>query len=243
MNDVSFVVAFLAGLLSFVSPCVLPLVPSYLSVVSGLSFDRMTDPLDAAARRRVLVHAALFIAGFSAVFIVLGLSASALGRLIGAQRAWLPTASGLLIILLGLYILATPFVPALGADARLVHLRARPAGYLGSTLVGMAFAAAWTPCIGPTLGAILTLAGTRDQVGAAAMLLAVYSLGLGVPLLAAAAAFNRFLALFGAVKRYMPAVTLASGLLLIGVGVMTLTGTLTRLNLYLLEAFPFLILN
>lgn len=241
--DVSFVVAFLAGILSFVSPCVLPLVPSYLSVVSGLSFDRMTDPQDGEARRRVLLHAALFIAGFSLVFIALGLSASALGRLLGAQRSWLPVASGVLIILLGLYILATAFLPALGLEARLVHLRARPAGYLGSVLVGMAFAAAWTPCIGPTLGAILTLAGTRDHAGSAALLLVVYSLGLGVPLLAAAAAFNRFLALFGAVKRYMPAVTVAAGLLLLVVGVMTLTGTLTRLNLYLLQAFPFLVLN
>ncbi|HEY8368627.1 MAG TPA: cytochrome c biogenesis protein CcdA [Thermodesulfobacteriota bacterium] len=241
--DVSFLVAFVAGVLSFVSPCVLPLVPSYLSVVSGLSFDRMTDPLDADARRRVLVHAALFIAGFSLVFIALGLSASAIGRLLGSQRSWLPTASGVLIILLGVYILATPLLPALGVEARLVHLRARPAGYLGSVLVGMAFAAAWTPCIGPTLGAILTLASTREHAGSAAALLVVYSLGLGVPLLTAAAAFNRFLALFGAVKRYMPAVTVASGLLLVAVGVMTLTGHLTRLNLYLLRLFPFLILN
>ncbi len=241
--DVSFLLAFLAGILSFVSPCVLPLVPSYLSVVSGLSFDRMTDPLDAAARRRVLLHAALFIAGFSLVFIALGLSASAIGRLLGAQRSWLPAASGILIVLLGLYILATPFLPALGVEARLVHLRGRPAGYLGSVVVGMAFAAAWTPCIGPTLGAILTLASTREHAASAAVLLVVYSMGLGVPLLAAAAVFNRFLAFFGAAKRYMPMVTVASGLLLVAVGVMTLTGDLTRLNSYLLGLFPFLILN
>jgi cytochrome c-type biogenesis protein len=242
-SEVSFLVAFAAGVLSFVSPCVLPLVPSYLSVVSGMSFDEMTAPADAAARRRVLLHAALFIAGFSLIFVLLGLSASAVGRLLGAQRRWLPTASGVLILLLGLYILLTPWLPALAGEARLVHLRRRPAGYLGSALVGMAFAAAWTPCIGPTLGAILTLAGSAEHTATAGALLVVYSLGLGAPLLAAAAAFNRFLAVFGRVKRWMPAITAASGLLLVVVGVMTLTGTLTRLNLYLLRLFPFLILN
>jgi cytochrome c-type biogenesis protein len=241
--DVSFLFAFVAGLLSFVSPCVLPLVPSYLSVVSGLSFDEMTNPLDGAARRRVLVHALLFIAGFSLVFVLLGLSASAIGRMLGAQRTWLPTASGLLIAGLGVYILATLFVPALAGEARLVHLRSRPAGYLGSSLVGMAFAAAWTPCIGPTLGAILTLAGSTGQATTGAALLVVYSLGLGVPLLAAAAAFNHFLGAFRRIKRFMPVITAASGLLLLAVGVLTLTGHLTRLNLYLLQLFPFLVLN
>ena len=241
--DVSFLVAFAAGVLSFVSPCVLPLVPSYLSVVSGLSFDQMSGPLDAEARRRVLLHACLFIAGFSAVFVALGLSASAVGRLLGAQRRWLPTASGIVIILLGLYILLTAWLPGLAREARLIHLRGRPAGYLGSALVGMAFAAAWTPCIGPTLGAILTLAASSGRAADATALLVVYSAGLGVPMLAAAAAFNRFLGVFGRMKRYMPAVTVASGLLLVVVGVMTLTGTLTRLNLFLLRAFPFLILN
>ncbi len=241
--EVSFLIAFLAGSLSFVSPCVLPLVPSYLSVVTGLSFDQMAGPLDPAARRRSLVHAGLFIVGFSAVFVLLGLSASAVGQLFGAQRSWLPKVSGTLIVLLGLYILAMPWLPGLAGEVRLVHLRARPAGYAGSALVGMAFAAAWTPCIGPTLGAILTVASTAERSGAAAALLVVYSLGLGVPMFAAAAAFSRFLAVFGRVKRYLPALTAASGLLLVAVGVMTLNGTLTRLNVYLLQLFPFLILN
>jgi len=241
--DVSFLFAFVAGVLSFVSPCVLPLVPSYLSVVTGLSFDEMTGRLDAATRRRALVHASLFIAGFSAVFIGLGLSASALGRLLLAQRSWLPQAGGLVIVLLGLYILATPWLPGLAREARLIHLKQRPAGYAGSVLVGMAFAAGWTPCIGPTLGAILTYGATAERSGAATALLVVYSLGLGLPMLLAAVAFNQFLTVFGRVKRYMPVVTTASGLLLVAVGVMTLTGTLTRLNLYLLRLFPFLILN
>ncbi len=241
--DVSFLFAFLAGVLSFVSPCVLPLVPSYLSVVTGLSFDQMTGPLDPAAKRRALLHAALFIAGFSAVFVGLGLSASAVGQLLGSYRPWLPKAGGVLIVLLGLYIVATPWLPGLAREVRLVHLRGRPAGYVGSALVGMAFAAGWTPCIGPTLGAILTYAATAEGTGPAAALLVVYSLGLGVPMFLAAAAFNRFLTVFGRIKRALPAVTLASGLLLVVVGVMTFTGTLTRLNGYLLQLFPFLILN
>lgn len=241
--EVSFLIAFLAGVLSFVSPCVLPLVPSYLSVVTGLSFDQMAGPLDPAARRRSLAHASLFIVGFSAVFVLLGLSASALGQLLGAQRSWLPKVSGTLIVLLGLYLLATPWLPGLVGEVRLIHLRARPAGYAGSALVGMAFAAAWTPCIGPALGAILTMASTAERTGSAAALLVVYSLGLGVPMLATAAAFSRFLAVFGRVKRYAPALVATSGLLLVAVGVMTLTGTLTRLNGYLLKLLPFLILN
>ncbi len=241
--EVSFLIAFVAGSLSFVSPCVLPLVPSYLSVVTGLSFDQMAGPLDPAARGRVLLHAGLFIAGFSAVFVLLGLSASAIGQLLGAQRGWLPKAGGALIVLLGLYIVATPWLPGLAREMRLVHLRGRPVGYVGSALVGMAFAAGWTPCIGPTLGAILTYAATAEGTAPAASLLAVYSLGLGLPMLLAAAALNRFLTFFGRVKRYMPAITVASGLLLVVTGVMTFTGTLTRLNAYLLQLLPFLILN
>src|SRR5918997_1150869 len=181
----SFMVAFVAGLLSFLSPCVLPLVPSYVGFITG-----MTLPEVSGRRRAALLHALLFVAGFSLVFILLGASATALGRALNYYQVWLQRIGGVLIIAFGLVCLGL-FQPAWLTQERRLHLEQRPVGYLGSALVGMAFGAGWTPCIGPVLGAILGLAATSADLSRGMLLLAVYSAGLAVPFLIAAVAVGR----------------------------------------------------
>ncbi len=216
-------VAFAAGLLSFLSPCVLPLVPSYIGFLTGMTLPEVTD------RRRVaLVHALLFVAGFSLVFILLGASATALGRALNYYQIWLQRIGGVLIIAFGLVCLGVIRLDVLTRERRL-HLEQKPLGYLGSTLVGMAFAAGWTPCIGPVLGAILGLAATSTDLSRGMLLLAVYSAGLAVPFLVAALALESFLDWFRRFRRYLPWVMRVSGLLLVFVGVLLLSGEFTRL--------------
>jgi cytochrome c-type biogenesis protein len=218
-----FVVAFAAGLLSFLSPCVLPLVPSYIGFLTG-----MTLPEVAGRRRTALIHALLFVGGFSLVFILLGASATALGRALNFYQVWLQRAGGVLIILFGLLCLGVFNLRLLTQERRL-HLERKPVGYLGSALVGMAFAAGWTPCIGPVLGGILGLAAASADVPRGMLLLAVYSAGLALPFLAAAVAVEAFLDWFQRFRRFLPWVMRISGLLLVLVGVLLVTGEFTRL--------------
>ena len=216
-------VAFLAGLLSFLSPCVLPLVPSYVGFLTGMTLPEMTG------RRRVaLLHAVLFVAGFSLIFILLGASATALGGALKYYQAWIARAGGVLVILFGLLCLGVVKVGFLEQERRL-QLQHKPVGYLGSVLVGMAFGAGWTPCIGPVLGAILSLAATSDSVPRGMLLLGVYSAGLAVPFLLAAVAVESFLEWFQRFRRYLPWVMRVSGVLLIFVGILMATGQFTRL--------------
>jgi cytochrome c-type biogenesis protein len=216
-------VAFAAGLLSFLSPCVLPLVPSYIGFLTGMSLPEM------AGRRRVaLLHALLFVLGFSLVFMVLGASAPALGRALNYYQHWLQRIGGVLIILFGLVCLGVIRAPFLTQEHRL-QMEQKPVGLLGSALVGMAFGAGWTPCIGPVLGAILGLAATTQDLSRGLLLLAVYSAGLAVPFLLAAAALDAFLDWFQRFRRYLPWVMRASGALLIFVGILMATGEFTRL--------------
>ena len=216
-------VAFAAGLLSFLSPCVLPLVPSYIGFLTGMTLPEMSG------RRRVaLLHALLFVAGFSLVFILLGASATALGRALNYYQIWLQRIGGVLIIAFGLVCLGVIKVDLLTQERR-VHVEHKPVGYLGSVLVGMAFAAGWTPCIGPVLGAILGLAATSTDVTRGMLLLGVYSAGLAVPFLIAAVAVESFLGWFQRFRRFLPWVMRASGVLLILVGVLLVTGEFTRL--------------
>jgi cytochrome c-type biogenesis protein len=226
MNEpaaLGFVVAFMAGLLSFLSPCVLPLVPSYVGFITGMTLPEM------AGRRRVaLTHALLFVLGFSLIFVILGASATALGRALNYYQVWLQRVGGVLIILFGLLCLGVFKVGLLNQERR-VHLERKPVGYLGSALVGMAFGAGWTPCIGPVLGGILGLAATTNDVSRGMQLLAVYSAGLAVPFLIAAVAVESFLDWFQRFRRYLPWVMRLSGMLLIVVGVLLLTGEFTRL--------------
>lgn len=217
------VVAFLAGLLSFLSPCVLPLVPSYIGFLTGMTLG------EASNRRRVaLLHALLFVAGFSLIFMLLGASATALGRALNYYQVWLQRVGGVLIILFGLLCLGVFKVGLLTQERRL-HLERKPVGYLGSVLVGMAFAAGWTPCIGPVLGGILGLAATSSDVARGMVLLGVYSAGLAVPFLIAAAALESFLDWFQRFRRFLPWVMRVSGVLLVVVGVLLVSGEFTRL--------------
>ncbi|HEY0351104.1 MAG TPA: cytochrome c biogenesis protein CcdA [Gemmatimonadales bacterium] len=225
-------VAFIAGVLSFLSPCVLPLVPSYLGFLTG-----MTLPEVSVRRHRVLLHAFLFVGGFSLVFILLGASATALGRALNYYQVWLQRVGGVLIILFGLVCLGA-FNFQLFSRERRVQLDRKPVGYLGSALVGMAFAAGWTPCIGPVLGGILGLAATSGDVSRGMMLLAVYSAGLALPFLIAAVAIESFLDWFQRFRRFLPWVMRVSGVLLVFVGILLVTGEFTRLAGWLQALTP-----
>ncbi len=216
-------VAFTGGLLSFLSPCVLPLVPSYLGFLTGMTLDEMTD-----RRRHAMVHASLFILGFTLIFVALGAGATALGATLKYNKLLLAQVGGVLIIVFGLYTMGVLRVAAFDRDQRF-HLDRKPIGYLGSVLVGMAFAAGWTPCIGPILGAILGMAGTTGDMSRGITLLLAYSAGLAVPFLVAAWAVDSFRAWFARFRRWMPWLQRASGLLLVLVGILLVTGEFTRL--------------
>jgi cytochrome c-type biogenesis protein len=227
-----FAVAFAAGLLSFLSPCVLPLVPSYVGFLTG-----MTLPEVGNRRRVALLHALMFVGGFSLVFILLGASATALGRALNYYQVWLQRVGGVLIIGFGLVCLGVVKAGWLTQERRL-HLEHKPVGFLGSALVGMAFGAGWTPCIGPVLGAILGLAATSADLSRGMLLLAVYSAGLAVPFLLAAVAVERFLDWFQRFRKYLPWVMRVSGALRVLVGVLLLTGEFTRLAGWLQSLTP-----
>jgi cytochrome c-type biogenesis protein len=225
-------VAFAAGLLSFLSPCVLPLVPSYIGFLTGMTLPEVTD-----RRRAALLHASLFIAGFSLVFVLLGASATALGRALNQYQVWIQRIGGVLIIGFGLICLGAVRAEALMRERR-IQLEEKPVGYLGSMLVGMAFAAGWTPCIGPVLGAILGLAATSSDLARGTLLLVAYSAGLAVPFLLAAIALESFLGWFQRFRRYLPWVMRVSGVLLVFVGVLMVTGQFTRLAGWLQQFTP-----
>ena len=235
MNDAPAlgpIVAFAAGLLSFLSPCVLPLVPSYLGFLTGMTIDEMTD-----RRRHAVAHACLFVLGFSLIFIALGAGATALGATLKYHKIWLARVGGVLIILFGLYSMGVVRVSAFDREQRM-HLDRKPIGFLGSMLVGMAFAAGWTPCLGPILGGILTLGAQADHVSRGVGLLAAYSAGLAVPFLAAAFAVDSFRAWFQRFRRWMPWVQRATGLLLVIVGLLMVSGEFTRMAAALQELTP-----
>jgi cytochrome c-type biogenesis protein len=225
-SGVGVLAALAAGVVSFLSPCVLPLVPGYLSAVSGIR----PSELEAAPLAKVLAPSLLFVLSFSAIFIALGLGATKLGSSLNDHIDTLETISGVVIIVLGLFFLATPFVAQLNREWHLEGLMAR-AGAGGPVLAGAAFAIAWTPCIGPTLGAILSAAALSQTTGRGAYLLAWYSAGLAIPFLLTAVAFNRMTTLFAAVKRHYGVIVAAGGAILVVMGVLIVTGELTQLNI------------
>ncbi|HEY8465902.1 MAG TPA: cytochrome c biogenesis protein CcdA [Solirubrobacterales bacterium] len=220
-------VAFLAGLVSFVSPCVLPLVPGYLSAVSGVS----VAEIDEAHWTRVLGPSLLFIASFSAIFILLGLTATALGQTLRDHQDLLTDVGAVLLIGMGGFFIATMFVDRLNREWRPEALVAR-AGKGGPIVAGAAFSIAWTPCVGPALGGVLTLAGIQGEVLYGAFLLAVYSLGLAIPFLLTALAFSRATAAFAVLKRHYRAIIAVGGGILIAMGLLILTGGFTELNIW-----------
>jgi cytochrome c-type biogenesis protein len=231
------VVAFSAGLLSFLSPCVLPLFPSYLSFITGMSVADLSTDLTAAARRRVLVHALTFVLGFSLVFVALGASFSAAGQMLFQYRDWIRRIGGVLIVIFGLYIAGLLNI-GLFARTQQWQIREKPAGYIGSLLVGVTFAIGWTPCVGPILGAILSLAGTADTVQRGVGLLIAYSAGLGVPFLLSAVALGSFLRFFKRYRPFIPIVERGAGVLLIVVGVLVVTNYYVILNSWAISLTP-----
>lgn len=243
MDNVSLLAAFVGGVLSFISPCVLPLVPGYLSFVSGLSLDQMTGAGAAEARaaaggrRRVFVSSLAFVLGFSLVFITLGASASALGQLVGGNLRLLGKVAGVLIVVFGLHTMGLLRIKWLYRDTR-VQAQHKPAGPLGALLVGIAFAFGWTPCIGPILGAILLYASQQETVTQGVVLLSAYSAGLGIPFLLSALAVNWFFKASSGLRRSMRAVEIASGALLIGVGLLLVTDRLTVIAQWFTKLFP-----
>src|SRR6266699_6371198 len=229
MDSVSIFTAFAAGLVSFLSPCVLPLVPGYISIVSGSSLDQLkAREKDASLLRTVLLNSVMFIVGFSLTFILLGASATWIGQVLVSRMQLLGRIAGLILIVFGIHLLGIVKINALYQDKRF-HNVEKPRGVVGALVLGLAFAFGWTPCIGPILAGILTIASTKQTVAEGMFFLAVYSAGFGIPFLLTSLALNKFLAFYGRFKRHFHAVEVASGILVITVGVLILTGNLTRL--------------
>jgi len=241
-EPLSVVVAFTAGLFSFLSPCVLPLFPSYVSFITGMSVSDLTADLTGAARRRVMLHALAFVLGFSLVFVALGASFSAAGQFLLDYRTLIRQVGGVLIVLFGLYI-AGVFKLAMMGRTMQFQIREKPAGYLGSLVVGITFAIGWTPCVGPILGAILSLAGTAETVQRGIGLLVAYSAGLGAPFLLSALALGPFLSFFKRYRPFIPVVERAAGVLLVIVGVLVFSNYYVVLNSWAISLTPEWLLN
>jgi cytochrome c-type biogenesis protein len=229
--------ALIAGLISFLSPCVLPLVPPYLVFLAGTSLERFADAEpEQRVKRETVLAAALFVLGFSTVFVALGASASVIGSLIRAYSGPLSTIAGIAIIVMGLHFLGITPIALLHRQKRLEV--AKPVGLWGAYVIGVAFAFGWTPCIGPILAAILAVAASEQTVAKGAGLLAVYSLGLGIPFMIAAFAIEPFAAFLARFKNYLHRVEQAMGALLVLTGIAFLTGSINQMSVWLLEAFP-----
>lgn len=233
-------VAF-AGLVSFLSPCVLPLVPPYLGYLGGMSIEQMTsdEGVDNKAWRRVVLASVCFVLGFSTVFIGLGAGASVFGQLIQTYKSQLSIAAGAVIILFGLHFVGLLRIPILYSEKR-YHTDMQGASYLGAYVIGLAFAFGWTPCIGPVLAAVLTLAAGEGSLGIGVKLLAVYSLGLGIPFVLAAVAIRPFMRFMQRFRRHLGTVEKVMGVLLILTGIMFLTGSMNWIGQWLIDNVPFL---
>lgn len=236
-SDVTILAALIAGLVSFLSPCVLPLVPPYLVYMAGTSLERFADQeTEPRVRRETVIAALLFVAGFSTVFVALGASASVIGSLIRAYSEPLSIIAGVIIIIMGLHFLGLTPIAFLMREKRLEV--AKPVGLWGAYVIGLAFAFGWTPCIGPILAAILAVAASEQTVAKGALLLAVYSLGLGIPFIVAAFAIEPFAAFLSRFKTYLHRVEQAMGALLVLTGIAFITGSINQVSVWLLEVFP-----
>ena len=222
-TSISLPFAFFAGLVSFLSPCVLPVVPAYLTFVSGFTMDELSDGSTAAARRAAVVHAAMFIIGFLLVFMTLGASATLAGQAFNRVLPAISRLGGVVVILFGILLLDWIRLPALARDLR-VRLRTKPSGASGSLVVGIVFGAGWTPCIGPILATILLYASMEATVARGTLLLAMYGLGLGLPFLVAAIGFNWFLVSLESLRTWARPLQRVAGILLVVIGVLLLTG-------------------
>jgi cytochrome c-type biogenesis protein len=232
---------FVAGLVSFLSPCVLPLVPPYLAYLGGTSLERISTAgaLQGAAYRRTVLAAACFVAGFTTVFVTLGATASLLGQLVLDHKDTLARIAGVIIILFGLHFLGVLKIPLLYVERRF-HTDMSAASLGGAYVIGLAFAFGWTPCVGPVLATVLTVAAQDNSVHKGIYLLLIYSLGLGVPFLLAAVAIRPFLSFMQRFKRHLGLVEKAMGAALVATGILFLTGALNAFGLWMLETFPVL---
>jgi cytochrome c-type biogenesis protein len=225
----TLIFSFINGLFSFASPCILPLVPSYVSYITGISYDDLVNPASRAKNMRTtLLHSLLFVLGFSLIFVLLGATASLAGRVLSEHLDTIRIIGGVFIILMGVFVMDVVKIPFLQQDTRL-HLKTRPAGYLGTLIVGIVFGAGWTPCTGPFLGSVLTMAMETNTVGKGMVLLTFYSLGLGIPFVLSAIAISAFLSTFSKLRQYLKVVKIVSGVVLIIMGVLLITNKLTIL--------------
>lgn len=243
-QEVTLLAAFVAGFLSFVSPCVLPLIPGYISFISGLTLEEMQGTASgggavavASTRGRVLSASLAFVAGFTVIFVAMGATATALGRFLYEQAPILEKIFGTLLIIFGLHMMGVFRIRLLESDKR-IHTQNKPAGPLGAFLVGTAFAFAWTPCIGPILGGIIGLASSRESVGEGMQMLAAYSLGLGVPFLLTSLAIDRFFSAAARIRKHYRTIELVSGALLIAVGLLIFFDQFTLIAKYLTPYLP-----
>ncbi len=236
-QNMSYTIAFTAGVLSFFSPCVFPLIPSYISYMTGVSFEDLKNALDRGKIRRITaINSFFFIAGFSTIFVLLGASSSAIGRMLLEYQDTIRKVGGILVIIFGLYIAGILRLGFLSRERRF-HLRDKPLGFLGSFFVGIIFSAGWTPCVGPILASILLYASTAGSVSYGIKLLTVFSLGLGIPFFIAAIGINSLLLHFRRIQRYLRIISVISGVFLIIVGILIFTNYLTVLSYYLTALF------
>jgi len=235
----ALVIALIAGLMSFLSPCVLPIVPPYLAYMAGASMDDLTSDTPARPRRNVILAALFFVLGLSTVFLIMGAAASQIGRALLAYQREFAMIAGAVVTVFGLHFLGVFRIGILYREARL-DAGDRGGSAVGAYVLGLAFAFGWTPCIGPILGSILSLAAQEASVGRGIALMALYAAGLGIPFLAAAIFLRRFMGAMQRIRPYMGMIEKAMGVLLIVVGVMMLTGAFTDLSFWLLERFPVL---
>lgn len=238
MLDVSLSGALIAGILSFVSPCILPIVPPYLAWLAGISFDELSDAAPTSAQKwRIIRTAVFFVLGFSTVFVALGATSSVIGSAITQYYDIISVIAGIIIIVMGLHFIGVFKIGFLYRQAR-VNVQRKPAGLLGAYVVGLAFAFGWTPCVGPVLAAILFVASSQDTAVRGAMLLAAYSVGIGVPFILAAAFASQFLGWAAKFRRHMRAVEIALGVLLVITGILFATRQMSTISYWLLETFP-----
>lgn len=233
IENVSIFIALSAGFISFLSPCILPLIPSYMAFITGISLEELSHEKNLKrVRKIVIINSLLFILGFSIIFITLGASATFIGKFLSRNIRWFEIVGGCVVILLGLHFIGIFRLKFLNREKK-IHLKDKPLGFIGTVLVGMAFGAGWTPCVGPILGAILTMAATTQNIFKGMVLLAFYSVGLGLPFLISGLIIHKFFEYFKAVRKYFKVITAVGGILLIILGVLLITGYFSSISSYL----------
>lgn len=232
-ENVSVIFAFLAGLASFLSPCILPMIPSYLAFITGISLEELSQDQNLKkVRKSVITNSLFFILGFSILFVIMGASATFLGKFLSKNIRWLEIIGGSLVVILGLHFAGLFKIKFLEKEKKF-HLNKKPLGLFGTVLVGMAFGAGWTPCVGPILGSILTMAAATQDVVKGIILLISYSVGLGIPFLLAGILIHKFFEYFKKIRKYFRVITLVGGILLVIIGVLLITGYFTTISSFL----------